>query len=115
MLTIDENEFVFTTSILMGPEQLATYSPLEAGGFVFKLQADKLGAPLVSIEENFKCSVDGNVATFSFPFLTSGNTMSGEHTITTAAGLQINTLFAASCVGNFMLVHLHGYRTRRAA
>ena len=112
MLRINNKDFIFTTSILMEADQIATYAPPEAGGLIFKLQTDKHGTPLTSIEDNFKSSVDGNLVMVSFPFLTNGNTMSGDYSVTTTAGVRLDMLFAASCVGNFMLVHLHGYRTR---
>jgi hypothetical protein len=113
MLTIDDQMFLFTASMLLKPEQVATYAPEEARGFVFKLQTDKADVPLVSVESNFKATIDGNLATFLFPFLTGGKTMSADYTIQTDAGLRLGILFAASCVGDFMLVHLHGYRLRQ--
>lgn len=112
MLKIGHNELVFLTSVLMEPEQVATYAPPEVPSVNFQLKSDVINTTLTSIEENFKSSMEGNTVTLSFPFLTGGNTMSGDYEVTTDSGIQIRVLFAASCVGRFMNVQLYGFRTR---
>lgn len=111
MLRINDKQFVFNATALMEPEQVATLTFPEIPGLTFKLQADKAGTPLTSVEDNFKQTLENNVITVFFPFLEGGQTISGDYTIETSAG-NLGLLLGASTVGRFMEVQLHGFWTR---